>query len=332
MALLRTQSWAIFWLDVPTSCPLCSAIHPTSTVSRRKFLSFFSMTVLNATPLDVSQRIERKLAEYNASNNAFKRWSFEFLSWCLSLFCMVGVVVIYVYLKDEPISAPNSGTFLNLANVLGKVASAALIVPTSEAIGQLKWHWFNDPQAMWDFEIFDKASRGPWGAVMLLFRTKGRSLAALGALLIVLLLAIDTFFQQVIDMPERWSTELAGSSIPRAIWYEPGVGKEFREDIPIATNDPDLYHIVEKFSYGNGTQPISIGNGTQAEIPLVSGVLWFFRPLTLKVSLKGTSPVCALLTCTPRHARLAGVRGQYTRHSVFAIYVQTSPVISHTHA
>jgi hypothetical protein len=247
--------------------------HPHSPPKDRPPFDSLGKSTNDKGSLDFTQRIERKLAEYNTSHNAFKRWSFEILSWCVSLLCMVAVVGIYVYLKDEPILAPNSGAFLNLANVLGKVASAALIVPTSEAIGQLKWNWFNNSQAMWDFEIFDKASRGPWGAAMLLFRTKGRSLAALGALLIVLLLAIDTFFQQVIQLPERWSIEVAGSSIPRAIRYEPGVGKEFREDIPIATNDPDLYHIVEKYSYGNGTQPINVGNGSQAEIPLVSTII-----------------------------------------------------------
>ncbi|KAF2830651.1 hypothetical protein CC86DRAFT_283505 [Ophiobolus disseminans] len=218
--------------------------------------------------LDFTQRIERKLAEYDASQSALKRWLFEIVSWCMSLVCMVAVVGIYVYLKGQPISASKSGILLTTANVLGKIASAALIVPTSEALGQLKWNWFNSAKAMWDFEIFDKATRGPWGAAMLLFRTRGRSLAALGALLVILLLAIDTFFQQVVELPERWSREEVSSKIPRTEWYNPGVEKEFRGGFPIASNNPDLFHIVEKFSYGNGTQPIQVGNGSQPEIPL----------------------------------------------------------------
>jgi hypothetical protein len=220
--------------------------------------------------LDITQRIEKKLAEYNASENVFKKWLFEIISWCVSLICMASIVGIYAHLKDEPVSVSKSGLLLTLANVLGKIASAALIVPCTEAIGQLKWNWFHKSKAMWDFEIFDKASRGPWGAIMLLFRTRGRSLAALGALLIVLLLAIDTFFQQVVNLPERWSLEGAVGKLPVTIRYAPGTGIEYREGFPVATTDPDLFHVIEKFSYGNGTQPIPFGNGTRPDIPLVS--------------------------------------------------------------
>jgi hypothetical protein len=161
--------------------------------------------------LDFTQRIERKLAEYNASDNIFKRWLFEMMSWFVSASCMVAIICIYLQVKGRPLS--QDGSFLTWTNVLGKISSAALIVPTSEALGQLKWHWFNKSKAMWDFEIFDKASRGPIGALMLLFRMKGRSLAALGALLIVLLLAIDTFFQQVVSFPDQWMSNWAARSL-----------------------------------------------------------------------------------------------------------------------
>lgn len=51
---------------------------------------------------------------------------------------------------------------------------------------------------------------------MLLLRAKGRHLATLGALLIVLLLAVDTFIQQVVTIPNRWILENKASmlSIP----------------------------------------------------------------------------------------------------------------------
>jgi hypothetical protein len=107
--------------------------------------------------LDFTQRIERKLAEYNASQNVFKRWLFEIVSWLISAICMGAIIGIYIWLKDKPMS--RVGQLLTYANILGKVASAALIVPTSEALGQLKWNWFHESKAMWDFEIFDKASR-----------------------------------------------------------------------------------------------------------------------------------------------------------------------------
>jgi hypothetical protein len=222
------------------------------------------------TSLDFTQQIERKLAKYNASDNVFKRWLFELLSWLVSASCMVAMVFIYVRIKDQPIS--KAGSSLTWTNVLGKISSAALIVPTSEAIGQLKWNWFHNSKAMWDFEIFDRASRGPWGALMLLFRTKGRSLAALGALLIVLLLVIDTFFQQAVDMPDRWTLQATAAAAPKTYIYDPGYPKEFQDGIEAAQDDRDTFLIVEKFSYGNGTQPIFFGNANRPDIPVVSTI------------------------------------------------------------
>ena len=217
--------------------------------------------------LDFTQRIERKLAAYNASDNVFKRWLFEMMSWLVSASCMIAIIFIYIHVKDQPMSSDSF--LLTWTNVLGKISSAALIVPTSEALGQLKWNWFHESRAMWDFEIFDKASRGPWGAMMLLFRTKGRSLAALGALLIVLLLAIDTFFQQVVDLPDRWALQSTVAAASMAKFYDPHNPMQYQGGYESAQTDRDTFLLINKFAYGNGTQPVFFGNGTRPDIPVV---------------------------------------------------------------
>ncbi|EOA91786.1 uncharacterized protein SETTUDRAFT_86598 [Exserohilum turcica Et28A] len=181
------------------------------------------------------------------------------------------IIGILRHLSDRSLNAWPLG--LAIITVLSKVASAALILPISEAIGQLKWTWFHGKKSRdaFDFEIFDKASRGAWGSVMLLFRTKGRSLAALGALLTILLLAIDTFFQQVTDLPERW--KLQGESfIPRVVRYEPNIEFQYEDktDAPMAVPNNGLWRGLGPFFYDqNGTRPLETGNSTQAEIPLI---------------------------------------------------------------
>jgi hypothetical protein len=153
--------------------------------------------------------------------------------------------------------------------VLSKIASAALILPISEAIGQLKWTWFRGSRSkeVIDFEIFDKASRGAWGSLLLLFRTRGRSLAALGAVLTLLLLATDTFFQQVTDLPERWILQGHGE-IPRVVQYEGDNGQLYQDGLPANLEDINLRQTTLKFFYYNGNQPVAFGNGTRPEIPL----------------------------------------------------------------
>jgi hypothetical protein len=48
----------------------------------------YQASVKTETPLDIPQRLERKLAQYNASQSIFKRWLFELLSVLTSAICM----------------------------------------------------------------------------------------------------------------------------------------------------------------------------------------------------------------------------------------------------
>lgn len=121
---------------------------------------------------NAAERIEKRLWQFSSSGNVLTRWLLEILSWCLSALCLAAFIAILVYVQNKPSpSWPLSQTL----NTLSRVASAALILPVSEALGQLKWNWFQkESKTMWDFEIFDNASRGPWGSAFLLVRTKGR--------------------------------------------------------------------------------------------------------------------------------------------------------------
>lgn len=249
----------------PQRHPLRSS-PPVGTQDENKSIISDDTIDAKKSSLDLTQRLEKKLAEFNASDNVFKRWILEITCWTISALCMGAVAGIYVRVNGHSMSG--SEQLLTSVNVLGKVAAASLIVPTSEALGQLKWNWFHKSRAMWDFEIFDKASRGPWGAVMLLFRTKGRSLAAFGALLIVLLLAIDTFFQQVIEYPDRWRMIGVLGEIPRVIHYEPVSPPQYFQHSESGVYNRELLPVVKEYYFYNGTQPVQFGNGTRPDIPL----------------------------------------------------------------
>lgn len=272
--------------------------------------------------LDFTQRIERKLAKYNASDNLVKRWLLEIVCWMISAACMGAIIGIYLQVNGRPLARQQK--LLTLANALGKTSSAALIVPTSEALGQLKWNWFHNSKAMWDFEIFDKASRGPWGAIMLLYRTRGRSLAALGALLIVLLLAIDTFFQQVVVISDEWTLEGAAGVLPKTTRYESQTNKAYTGGVEGDVDDRDMFLVVELFGYGNGTQPVPFGNGTRPDIPLVSHCLSLQPMLQVTQIIANTSPRSLVLPAT--------VHGPSTTHSASAASARISRISLHLRA
>jgi hypothetical protein len=83
----------------------------------------------------------------------------------------------------------------------------------------------------------------------------------------VLLLAIDTFFQQLTDLPERWTLHGTGL-IPRTVRYEPQYAKEFLSGFLASQTDQNILAVANTFFVGNGTQPVVFGNGTRPDIPL----------------------------------------------------------------
>lgn len=219
-----------------------------------------------------AQRIEQKLWNYTASRNVVKRWLIEIVSWILSAVCMGGIVTMLLFYKDKRIPNWPLGLTLNAyISVLSKVASGALLLPVSEALGQLKWSWFQGETSkkMWDFEIFDSASRGPWGSFLLLIRTRGKSLAALGAAVTIMALLLDPFFQQVVEYPELWRLQSGQGSIPMAYGYEPfAKGQEYQDKLTNLNPDNTMLGVVARYFYDNGTLPMSFGRGVRAEVPL----------------------------------------------------------------
>lgn len=77
--------------------------------------------------------------------------------------------------------------------------SAVAFVVTS-CVGQLQWAWFtSDGRPLSDMVLYDNSGRGPWGSLIMLWTKRLRQpLAGLGAIIVVLSLAIDPFVQQLI--------------------------------------------------------------------------------------------------------------------------------------
>ncbi|CAN9085497.1 unnamed protein product [Alternaria alternata] len=146
---------------------------------------------------------------------------------------------------------------------------------------------------MIDFEIFDKASRGAWGSFLLLFHTKGRSLAALGAILTLLLLAVDTFFQQVTDLPERWELDGFGE-IPRVVRYEGDNGDIYEDGYPSTMEDINLRQATLKFFYYNAPVLMSgFRTGTAAANSSTKDEALLLRTIALSAAMTSVNPLSA---------------------------------------
>ncbi|KAI1105522.1 hypothetical protein F4804DRAFT_341127 [Jackrogersella minutella] len=98
-------------------------------------------------------------------------WWWEILAIILSITCICGLGVLLAKIDDAPLQSwslpiqPNS-----LVAALITVAKASMMLVVASCIGQLKWrHFAVHSRRLVDLQLFDNASRGPWGSAILLW-------------------------------------------------------------------------------------------------------------------------------------------------------------------
>lgn len=129
-------------------------------------------------------------------------WYPEVAALTLSASCVVAIAVILDTFDGKPNLRMKWGLTLNaVISILATTSKVSLIFTISNSIGQLKWVWFlgKKPRSLRDVGVYDDASRGPLGSLMLLFTEASSSTASIGALLTLLALAYDPFIQQIVS-------------------------------------------------------------------------------------------------------------------------------------
>lgn len=131
-------------------------------------------------------------------------WFVEVVAVIFSAACVIAIaIVLSVYDGKTQPNMPYGLTLNAIVSVLSTASKSALICAVAGALGQLKWIWFRRSRKLQDIQLFDDASRGPWGSVTLLGSLNIRTLASIGALVTVLALAFEPFVQQILKYPVR---------------------------------------------------------------------------------------------------------------------------------
>ncbi|KAJ5579600.1 uncharacterized protein N7459_005585 [Penicillium hispanicum] len=156
--------------------------------------------------LTVSQEIEcEESTQRTRSPHWAGSWAWETAGAVVGIICMAVLIGFLKYLDGSFYddwkyrASPNA-----VASVIVTVAKAALMVPVSSCLGQLKWNHneYHKPTPLYHMQVLEQASRGPWGALEV-FWTIRPSLATLGAVLMIIAVAIDPFAQQILVYPSR---------------------------------------------------------------------------------------------------------------------------------
>jgi len=103
------------------------------------------------------------------------RWIWEICAMLVSLLSMLAIVLVLRLHEGRPLPTwPFSITINSLVSVFATIMKATMLVPIAAGISQAKWHWFRQLHPLNDIEVYDQASRGPWGALKLLWNIRWR--------------------------------------------------------------------------------------------------------------------------------------------------------------
>ncbi|ERF72549.1 hypothetical protein EPUS_02831 [Endocarpon pusillum Z07020] len=149
--------------------------------------------------------------KYHGQYKAWLRWFFsdswalEYLAMTIAGAALATIFTTLMLYNGKPLNSwPHSIQLNTVLSTLATIMKGFMLMPVCACLSQLKWLWYTrKTKSLQDFQIFDMASRGPWGALQLLFRLKFWQMASIGSIIILLSLASDAFLQQSVSYPLR---------------------------------------------------------------------------------------------------------------------------------
>lgn len=93
----------------------------------------------------------------------------------LSAGILIALVVVLAARHNKPQPDWRYVSINSLIAWMTTVSRACILFSVSEALGQLKWVWLmQSERPVHDLRTFDEASRGPFGALGLIWALRGR--------------------------------------------------------------------------------------------------------------------------------------------------------------
>ncbi|KAG9192837.1 hypothetical protein G6011_11571 [Alternaria panax] len=183
---------------------------PTASVYNTRIISSQTLVEGSRASLDGSIHTTTTTLQQQQSNTSPFRylariWRWELLTWLLGTAGLLANITLLIWFNGVQQQYWNSSVQITaFVAALAQLSQSALLVPIASSIGQSKWKWLQKERKAIDIEKFDLASRGPDGALRLLWHLRLRPhLVSLGALSTIMMLAFPTFVQQSVAVNTR---------------------------------------------------------------------------------------------------------------------------------
>lgn len=111
---------------------------------------------------------------------------------------LVIAILLYIY-DNQPVFRWHDITLNALVSIFATISRLSLAVVISSSLGQAKWNWFaRDPKLLLAVDTIDAASRGLFGSLRLVWRTRCSAWVVIGAWAMIGVAAFDPFIQQLL--------------------------------------------------------------------------------------------------------------------------------------
>ena len=194
-------------------------------------------------------------------------WWRELLASAVSLAALVATFATLYHYHGKP--SPEWPHLISINAILSiymLLLRAGMAIIVASGLARQKWNWFGSERPLYDIALFDEATRGAYGSLILLQRTHFKHLlTSLGCLLAVMVLLVDPFAQQVLRYDECSVPKRNGlASVPRTnIFQGSGLDEGYTVAISSAVQDAITVGITApgnpidvQCSTGNCTFPI----------------------------------------------------------------------------
>ncbi|KAJ6780977.1 hypothetical protein PWT90_05402 [Aphanocladium album] len=161
----------------------------------------------------------------NGKAHVLSLWKWELVSLLISILSFLAIVITLLVYQNRLTTEWKLPISINaIVAILSALFKGSLAMPVTEGISQMKWLWFSrQPRSLIDMDLYDRASRGAWGAFLMILKQFKRGpksfLASFGAFLALVALAVDPFSQASVTLKPCWRAVDNDASIPRAINY-----------------------------------------------------------------------------------------------------------------
>ncbi|CAI7650676.1 unnamed protein product [Penicillium crustosum] len=142
-------------------------------------------------PSDTSQSPSNRLNDW---------FVWEILGLAISTGVLIALAAVLAQYNRNPQPSWRYMSLNSLISWLSTIFRAGIVISSSEALGQLKWIWFAQKRErpVQELGVYDSATRGPYGAIKLIWTLRARHFAVLGSIAVILAIAIDPFAQNLV--------------------------------------------------------------------------------------------------------------------------------------